>query len=139
MRKFSLLLAVTVGLIGCGSPGIAGKWNMTGAAVPEGSKLVTEFAGNTFTSRAEINQGGALIKFEFSGDYTYDGKKLKLVGKTVKVDESSFPSMAKAMIPQFKTSLEKSVLAPQEGDAKLEGDTMTFTVNGQTTTFTRVK
>ena len=133
------MLVVSVGLIGCGSPGIAGKWNMTGAAVPEGSKLVTEFAGNTFTSRAEVNQGGALIKFEFSGDYTYDGKKLKLVGKTVKVDEASFPAMAKPMIPQFKASLEKSVLAPQEGDVKLEGDVMTFAVNGQTTTFTRVK
>jgi hypothetical protein len=139
MRKVSLLFVAAACLIGCGAPGLSGKWNMTGASVPPGSSMVTEFSGSTFTSRAEVNQGGALMKFEFSGDYTYDGKKLKLVGKSVKVDESGFPAEMKGMIPQFKKSLEQSVLTPQEGEAKLEGDTMTFAVNGQTTTFTRVK
>ncbi len=139
MRKcFALSLALLC-LAGCGSPGIVGKWNMGGGGVAPGSKLVTEFMANTFTVSAEVEQAGAKIKFEFSGDYTFDGKKLKMVGKSVKLDESSLPAIAKSMAATFKSSLEKAVLTTQEGDAKLEGDTLTFTTNGQTTTFTKIK
>ena len=94
---------------------------------------------STFTTRAVIDQDGTKIRFEFSGDYTYDGKKLKLTGKSINVDEASFPPEAKSLIEPFKASLKESIVSTQEGDAKMDGDVLVFTVNGKTTTFTKIK
>ena len=139
MRILGLFIAVIVCLVGCGSPSLAGKWNMTGAIVPLGSSCIVEFMASTFTTRAVIDQDGTKIRFEFSGDYTYDGKKLKLTGKSINVDELSFPPEAKSLIEPFKASLKESIVSTQEGDAKLDGDVLVFTVNGKTTTFTKIK
>lgn len=139
MRIFRMLPLALVCLVGCGGPPLAGKWNMSAAGSPPGSKLVTEFMADTFKVDVEFEQGGMKMKFDFSGDYTYDGKKLKMVGKTVHIDESSLPAAVKGQLPMIKSSLEKTVLTTQEGDAKLEGDTLTFTEKGKVTTFTKIK
>ena len=139
--SYALPLAL-VCLTACGSPSIVGKWNMSGMStgdVPAGSKMVTEFTDKTFTVNAEVEQGGSVVKFSFGGDYTFDGKKMKMVGKNVTLDESTIPAAGKSMIPLIKSSLEKALLTTSEGDAKLEGDTFTFTSNGKPTTFTRIK
>ena len=139
MRKFCVLPLALIVLAGCGGPTIVGKWNTSGPKSTEGTTLVTEFQDKTFTVNVNIEKGEQKLKFDFSGDYTFDGKKLKMTAKTVHVDDSTLPAMLKSQVPMIKSGLEKQVLNTQEGDAKLDGDTLTFTVGSQTTTFTRIK
>jgi hypothetical protein len=139
MRFLRVLPLTLICLAGCGTPSLVGKWNMSGGSTPPGSKLVAEFMASTFTVNAEVEQAGSNVKFAFSGYYTFDGKKLKMTGQYLNLDESTLPAAAKGMIPLIKSSLEKALLTTSEGDAKLEGDTMTFTTNGKPTTFTRIK
>lgn len=140
MRNIGLVVVGLFCLVGCSSsPSIIGKWDMTGGNVLPGSKMVTEFKDKTFTANAEVSNAGMSMKFSFSGDYTFDGKKLKMTGKTVSLDDSALPAIAKPMAATIKQEIEKAVLVTSEGDAKLEGDVFSFVSEGKTTTFTRVK
>lgn len=141
MRFFHVLPLVVICLVGCSSkPSIVGKWNMSGGTMPPGTKLVTEFKDTTFDVNAEATEAGMTLKFGFSGDYTYDGAKLKMTGKTVTLDDSTLPAMAKPMAKQIKEGIEKAVLTTEEGTAKLEGDVLTFVpASGKQSTFTRIK
>ncbi len=112
---------------------------MTGGTLPPGSKFVTEFMDKTYKISVETEQMGTKIKFDVMGDYTFDGKKIKMVSKSVTLDESTLPAALKPQAAMVKSALEKNVLTTQEGDAKLEGDVLTMMDKGKPATFTRMK
>ena len=140
MRKFFALSITLISLVGCGgSPSLVGKWNMTGGTLPPGSKFVTEFKDKTYTISVEVEQLGSKIKFDVDGDYTYDGKRLKMVSKAVRLDESTLPAIVKPQASKLKEQIEKNVLTTQEGEATLTGDVLTMMDKGKPATFTRMK
>ena len=107
--------------------------------MPPGSKFVTEFKDKTYTISVEVEQLGSKIKFDVDGDYTYDGKRLKMVSKAVRLDESTLPAIVKPQASKLKEQIEKNVLTTQEGEATLVGDVLTMMDKGKLATFTRMK
>jgi len=139
MRILHALPLAIVCLVGCGGPSLAGKWDTKAAGAPPGSKAVTEFTGSTFTMGLDMGQGDQSLHIDFSGDYTFDGKKLKMVGKKVVVDDSKIPAQFKSQVKAIQPMLEQQLLKTEEGDLKLEGDVATFNNGKTTTTFTKIK
>ena len=140
MRKYLIFSIALISLVGCGgSPSLVGKWNMAGGTLPAGSKIVTEFAEKTYKMNVEIAQMGTTIKFAVNGDYTFDGKRIKMMGKSIDLDEASLPAALKPSAGLMKAGMEKKMLETQEGEAKLEGDTLIMMDKGKPATFTRMK
>lgn len=137
MRIYRMLPLALICLAGCsGGPSLAGKWNMNAPGMPAGSSLITEFTSNKFTTTLDTEQMGIKLHVETSGDYTYDGKKLKMTTTDIKIDDSKLPEMARKSI---KEAVEKEKGKSKEGDLKLEGDKATFSAPEGTLNMTRVK
>jgi hypothetical protein len=123
-------------LIGCGGPSIDGKYNLAADGMPPGSSLVLEFKGGNFTQVLDAENMGIKIHVDTTGTYTYDGKKLVMTEKEVKVDDSKLPAQLKAAI---KSQVEASKGKVQTSDVKIEGDKIMLTSEGKTATLTKVK
>jgi hypothetical protein len=113
---------------------------MTGGDLPPASKLVTDFTDKTFKLSVETEQFSTKIRFDVTGDYTFDGKRIKMISKSVNLDESSLPAAVKPQAAMVKSALEKKILTTEEGDAKLEGDVLTVMAKtGKPVIYTRIK
>ncbi len=139
MRIYRALPLALVCLAGCGGPSLVGKWNMSGAGTPPGSTATTDFTANTFKTNFDFNQGGMSFHVDVSGDYTFDGKKLRMTGKSFNIDDSKLPAAIKSQMGAVKGMMEKEMLKTDESEIKIENDTFTMTGPKGTMTFTKVK
>jgi hypothetical protein len=136
MRLYHALPLTLLLLAGCGGgPSLVGKWNMTGAGVPQGATVVTEFTSNTFKSVVDMAGPGMSIHAESSGTYTFDGKKIKMTTTDIKLDDAKLPAMVKDLVKQ---QIDKEKGKSQEGELKIEGDKATISTPEGVITLTKV-
>jgi hypothetical protein len=141
MRRFVAASFVTASLLlaGCSKPSIVGKWNMSGGQMPAGTVATIEFKENTFTSDVKLSAPGMVLKMAGTGTYTYDGKTLKQTTTGITIDDSGLPAAQKKQLAQVKPMIDAEVKKTIEGEAKLEGDTLTVSAKEGVVTYTRIK
>lgn len=137
MRLYRLLPLALFCLVACGGKQtLVGKWNMTGAGTPTGSKFTMEFSEEGFMQTVDLKQGSVDLHVVGKGVYTLEGNKLVMTVTDVTFDEARVPTEVRDLVRQ-KVMQDKG--KTQETEVKFENDTVQMISPGGTATLTRIK